>query len=79
VNEALRAARKAKGLTQQQMAKILGYKSKSAYNMIERGINQPPLKVALKIAKVLDVPVDQLFSTEEVHDSKTYKTDQKGA
>ena len=52
----------AKGYTQQRMAELLGYRSKSGYNMIELGQNKPPLEKAIKIAKLLDVSVEKIFS-----------------
>jgi putative transcriptional regulator len=60
-NEKLKKARKEKKLTQEQMARRLGYKSKSGYNMIEKGRNQPPLRTALQIADLLDCDVRELF------------------
>jgi putative transcriptional regulator len=71
MNDALKAARIKKGYTQEQMATMLGYKSRSGYCMIERGTNQPPLRVALKIAELLEQPVDVLFHGIQVHDSRT--------
>ena len=66
MNEKLKQRRKAKGYTQQQMADRLGYRSKSGYNMIETGRNQPKLRVALKIAEILECDVTELF--EELGD-----------
>jgi DNA-binding XRE family transcriptional regulator len=43
------------------MARLLGYKSKSGYNMIEKNRNQPPLRTALRIAEILDCDVSELF------------------
>lgn len=71
MNKALKDARKAKGYTQEEMAQLLGYKSKSGYCMIERGVNQPPLKVALSISRLLERPVNELFSDIDVHESGT--------
>lgn len=70
-NEKLKAARKAKGFTQQFMASQLGYSSKSGYNMIERGKNKPPLTTAMKIAALLDSDVNSLFDDIQVHESRT--------
>jgi putative transcriptional regulator len=68
MNPHLKAARLAKGYTQEQMAELLGYKSKSGYCNIERGLHNPPLPVAIKIAKVLETPVEVLFrNTVEDH------------
>ncbi|HHY67321.1 MAG TPA: helix-turn-helix transcriptional regulator [Alicyclobacillus sp.] len=73
MNEALRAARKRKGYTQEQMAKMLGYRSKSGYCMIERGPNTAPLPVALRIAEILEESVENLFSDLKVHENRTRK------
>jgi DNA-binding XRE family transcriptional regulator len=62
VNGRLKEARKAKGLTQSEMATILGYKSKSGYAMIENGHNTPTLPVALQIAEIVKVDVQTLFA-----------------
>lgn len=67
MNDRLRNARRAKGLTQEEMAKLLGYQSKSGYSMIETGRNRPPLPVALHIAKIVGQEVEQLFAPQDVH------------
>jgi DNA-binding XRE family transcriptional regulator len=69
MNDRLRKARRAKGLTQEEMAKLLGYQSKSGYSMIETGRNRPPLPVALHIAKIVGQEVEQLFPASDVHTS----------
>ncbi|TNJ64031.1 helix-turn-helix transcriptional regulator [Paenibacillus hemerocallicola] len=69
MNDRLRKARRAKGLTQDEMAKLLGYQSKSGYSMIETGRNRPPLPVALHIAKIVGQEVEQLFPASDVHTS----------
>ncbi|GAA3411230.1 helix-turn-helix transcriptional regulator [Paenibacillus hodogayensis] len=69
MNTRLRNARRAKGLTQEEMAKLLGYQSKSGYSMIETGRNRPPLPVALRIAQIVDQEVGQLFPADEVQSS----------
>ncbi|MFS0727069.1 helix-turn-helix transcriptional regulator [Paenibacillus sp. 1P07SE] len=61
MNARLKAARKAKGLTQAEMALLLGYRSKSGYAMVENGRNVPPLNVALAIAKIVGHDVETLF------------------
>jgi|GEM_PF-1785485 len=62
VNRRLKEARKAAGLTQSQMAALLGYRSKSGYAMIENGHNRPPLPVALQIAAIVKMDVEELFA-----------------
>lgn len=56
----LRAAREAKGLSQAQLAKKVGYKDASVYQDIEEGRSQMGEKMAIKIAKVLGVDVEEL-------------------
>lgn len=65
MNDRLRKARQAKGLTQEEMARMLGYQSKSGYSMIETGRNQPRLPIALHISKIVGVEVEQLFPWNE--------------
>lgn len=69
MNDRLRKARRAKGLTQEEMAKLLGYQSKSGYSMIETGRNRPPLPIALQIAKIVEQEVEQLFPANDVQSS----------
>jgi putative transcriptional regulator len=73
MNIKLRNARKATGLTQSEIAEQLGYKSKSAYSMIETGRNKPRLSIALKIAVIVDERVEDLF--QEIISTTTEKED----
>lgn len=59
----LRAARKAKQLTQQQVADILGV-TKSTYCGYETGKRQPDVKKIKRLAEILNVPADILLETE---------------
>ncbi|WP_158301791.1 helix-turn-helix transcriptional regulator [Paenibacillus mesophilus] len=67
MNDRLRKARRAKGLTQEAMAKLLGYQSKSGYSMIETGRNRPPLPIALQIAKIVGREIEELFPPNDIH------------
>jgi len=60
-------ARKAAGLTQEQLALAVGI-DRTAYNRIERGARKPPVDVALKIAAVLGKRVEDLFLLDNVHE-----------
>ena len=64
-------ARKELGLTQQQLAYLLGHKHKNIVNRIERGLQLPSLKTALVLECVLNIPFKVLFSHlyEEVQNS----------
>lgn len=53
------------GLTQQELAKKLGYKSKSTINKIEKGINDISQSKLSDIAKALDTTPIKLMGKEE--------------
>ena len=53
VGNNIMAMRKRLGLTQEELAKKMGYKSKSTINKIEMGINDIPQSKIVKFAEVL--------------------------
>lgn len=57
--ERLRALRTARGLTQTRLAELLGMPARS-YNRWERGGHVPHLAMAVKIADILQVSLDEL-------------------
>lgn len=57
----IREARIAKGLSQDDLAQALGYKSRSSINKIEHGIYDFPLQKTMDIANLLGVDVADLF------------------
>lgn len=57
---ALPAIRAERGLTQQGLAEKLDV-SRQTINAIERGRFEPSLSLALKAAKILELPVERLF------------------
>lgn len=59
--EKLKAARKKVGLTCTEVAKELGFKSKSGYFNIESGIRKPRLDTAIKMAEIFEVEIEDLF------------------
>lgn len=63
----LRDARKSKGLSMTYMARKLGYKSVSGYANIEYGTTKASLENAVKIAKILDMSLDELFFEDKLH------------
>lgn len=71
MRDKLRVAREGKGLTQEQMAHLLGYRSKSHYCMIENGQRGVSAEIALRISEVLGKPVEELFNVEDVHGMTT--------
>lgn len=56
-------ARKKKKLTQDELAKMLGYKGKSSVSNWENGHSTPPLAVAIKVAQILGEDVSFLFGS----------------
>jgi repressor LexA len=54
IGENIRRRREALGLTQEELAVRLGYKSKSSINKIEMGINDLPQKKIVKFAQALN-------------------------
>ncbi len=52
------------GVNQQQMGELVGV-SRQTISQIERGDYSPSVTLALKIAKVFEVPVENIFVYEE--------------
>ena len=52
------------GVNQQQMGELVGV-SRQTISQIERGDYSPSVTLALKIARVFDVPVENIFVYEE--------------
>lgn len=60
--ENLKKERLEKGFTYEDMANFLGYKSKTTYMYIERGVTSPNIKVMNNISKILGKPVQYFFN-----------------
>ncbi len=60
-------ARDASGLTRQDFATAIGVHYQTV-GYLERGEYSPSLVLALRIARVLDVPVESLFSLDPLPD-----------
>ena len=56
--------RKEMGLTQEELAKMMGYKSKSTINKIELGINDIPQSKIVRFASVLGTTPAELMGWE---------------
>lgn len=54
--------RLAKGFTQGELAKALGYTSPQFISNWERGLAEPPLEALKKMVKILDLDRDELIS-----------------
>ena len=72
----LKEERIKKGLTQEKLAKLLGFKDKSSYCLIENGKTTVSIDTAKQIANHLDLTKEMLFKiffTDVVQESSTYK------
>ena len=63
-NNRMKAARILAGLTQKELADMIGLNVQSIYR-IEMGIFDPSLKTCRKICRALDVTLDQIFEDDE--------------
>lgn len=59
-NEKMKEARLEKKLSQAELAKIIGV-SRQTINMIENGDYNPTITLCVKICKVLEKTLDELF------------------
>lgn len=57
------------GLNQYEMGQIVGV-SRQTISQIERGDYSPSVTLALKIAKVFKVPVEQIFEYQEEEEAQ---------
>ena len=69
----LRRLRTQKGMSQEELAKKLGYKGRSAINKIETGVNDMPREMVVRCAEALGVSPLELFSYEELPDIEYLK------
>lgn len=58
----IRELRKTVGISQQELANRLGYKSGSAITMWETGERNPPSTILPRLAKELGCTIDTLFA-----------------
>ena len=67
--------RKALGITQEELAKKMGYKSKSTINKIELGINDVVQSKVVKFAEVLETTPSVLMGWQEMQKKNSILTD----
>jgi len=71
--------RKELDMTQEELAKRMGYKSKSTINKIENGTNDIPQSKIVKFAEVLDTTIAYLMGWEEELEKKSDEQVEKSA
>jgi putative transcriptional regulator len=72
---ALRMARIQAGKTQSEVARLVGL-TRASYTNIEKGHKNPSVVTALRIANVLNRPVEELFA-DELSPLRTKKVEEK--
>lgn len=65
----LKEFRSKKNLNQQDLGSLVGV-SRQTISLIERGDYNPSITACLKLAKVLDTTVEEIFSYEEDENEK---------
>lgn len=63
MNQKMRYARQARGLSQAELAKLVGV-ARQTVNMVENGEYNPTLALCLKICHALGCTLDELFWEE---------------
>ena len=66
----LKEYRASLGVNQQEMGRLVGV-SRQTISQIERGDYSPSVTLALKLAKICQVSVEDIFSYEEDYDEYT--------
>ena len=64
LNENIKTLRKAKGLSQEELAKQCGV-SRQTISLIERGDYSPSVTLALTLARICGAAVEDIFILEE--------------
>jgi len=64
ISNTLKVQRAKRDLTQEQLAELVGVTRKTI-NTVENGVYIPSTYLALKLSKVLEVPVEELFQLNE--------------
>ena len=62
--EKLHALRNRRGMTIRELAETLGFRSHGFVSDLERGRRKPSVELAIEIARLFDVSVDQLVKDE---------------
>ena len=64
MNNRVKELRKGKGLTQEDLAEIIGV-SRQTVNAIEKQKFDPSLNTAFKMAKLFELPIESIFLSED--------------
>jgi putative transcriptional regulator len=64
MNNRVKELRKEKGLTQEDLAEVIGV-SRQTVNAIEKQKFDPSLNTAFKMAKLFQLPIESIFLSED--------------
>lgn len=70
IGKLIATRRKELGLSQDDLAKKMGYATRSAINKIESGVNDVPTRNVIKFAQALDTTVQYLMGMEDKEEEK---------
>lgn len=73
IGDRIRKRREELGLTQQQLADRLGYKSKATINKIESGINGISQKRIVDFAHAMNTTIEYLMEMDDVEETQQHK------
>lgn len=62
----IKKTRLSKGITTEQMSKLMGYKGDNAYYRKETGNRNFNLEDVVKVSKILELPIQQIFFEQRV-------------
>lgn len=65
IGDRIKKRREALGLSQDDLAQRLGYKSRSSINKMELGVQDVPQRKVKEIARILDVPIGYLLEDDD--------------
>ena len=72
IGQKIKQLREEREWSQEQLATLMGYKSKSSINKIELGINDIPQSKVLAFARIFEIsPADLLIDAEQTQDEET--------
>ena len=72
IGQKIKQLREEREWSQEQLATLMGYKSKSSINKIELGINDIPQSKILAFAKIFEIsPADLLMDADQAQDEDT--------
>lgn len=77
IGEKIKAARKAKGLSQEEVAAKLGV-VRQTVSKWEKGLSMPDADLLVQMARLLEVPVDDLLDLEEERCRKAQVSQKRG-